>query len=225
MTELTQDLDQKLEVIDVDELCPYENNPKQHPDEQVEKIAESIREYGYTVPIVVDKENQIIAGHGRHLAITEHLDVDRVACIRRDDMTEAQVQAFRLADNRIAESTWDIEKLGIEIEMLGEDDYDLDLTGFDDDELDFFDADVGEDANDAYEEWEEAEMPEYENEDETSDYSLKVHFDTREDLDEFSELVDQPLTEDTQSIWYPEQDEPGMVDSEYVSQETTSDDD
>lgn len=119
-----------IEMIKREDLIPYSNNPKQHPEEQVKKIANSIQEYGFTVPLVVNQDNTIIAGHGRYKA-AKLLDLDELPCIKRSDLIDAQIKAFRIADNRIAESEWDEELLETELEGLEEMDYDLDLTGFD----------------------------------------------------------------------------------------------
>ncbi len=124
-----------VKVIEVDSLIPYINNPKNHPEEQINKIASSIKNYGFTVPIVIDEHNEIIAGHGRYEA-AKKLGLKKVPCIVRDDLNEAQIKALRIADNKVAESDWDYESLSIEIEDLEQQGYDLSLTGFEDDELD-----------------------------------------------------------------------------------------
>lgn len=206
MSEL--DLTEKIEYLKVDELIPFDNNPKKHPDEQVKKIADSILEFGFTVPMIVDKDNRIIAGHGRYKAIDKHLDIEEVPVIRRDDLTDAQAKALRLADNRITiETTWDMEKLGIELEQLDDLDFDLEKTGFEDNELEPFNEDIGEEGNDARSEWDKHEdLPDYEADDIRPEYSIKVHFRTEEDIKDFAELVDQTVTKDTKYIYYPEQE-------------------
>jgi len=108
----------------INELIPYVNNPKQHPADQVDKIASSIKNYGFTVPMVIDGQNEIIMGHGRLLA-AKKLGMEEVPCVVRDDLTESQVKALRIADNRVSESEWDIEILLAEIDGLEE------FTGFD----------------------------------------------------------------------------------------------
>jgi len=114
-----------MEVISkpIDDLIPYINNPKKHPDTQVDKIASSIKNYGFTVPVVVDGQNEIIMGHGR-LQAARKLGLAEVPCIVRDDLSEAQVKALRIADNKVSESEWDIEILLAEIDGLE------DFTGF-----------------------------------------------------------------------------------------------
>lgn len=112
-----------MKIIDIaiEELKPYENNPRIN-DESVEYVANSIKEFGFKVPIVIDSNNVIVAGHTRYKA-AEELGMEKVPCIIADDLTEDQIKAFRLADNKVSEfSTWDMQKLGIEmqeIEMFG----------------------------------------------------------------------------------------------------------
>ena len=132
MTRLVDD----VERVAPDKLIPYSNNAKEHPEEQVKKIASSIKNYGWDQPIVVDGENEIIKGHGR-LQAAELLGLDEVPVITREDLTEAEAKASRIADNKTAESAWIDEALETEIDVLAqEDDIDIDNLGFDDDEID-----------------------------------------------------------------------------------------
>jgi len=129
-----------VEVWPIDELIPYSNNPKEHPDGQVQKIASSIKNYGWDQPIVVDGSGEIIKGHGRRQA-AQVLGLDEVPVIVREDLSDAEAKAARIADNKTAESPWDDELLSIELEAL-ENDFDADALGFDGDELDdLLDAD------------------------------------------------------------------------------------
>ena len=118
----------------IDDLKPYAHNPKTHPAEQVEKIARSIEEFGFLVPILIDADNSIIAGHGRLMAARK-LGLDEIPTICIDHLTEAQIRAYRIADNRLTESAWDIELLESEMAILQDMDFDIDLTGFDDIEI------------------------------------------------------------------------------------------
>ena len=109
------------------DLIPYENNPRNN-DAAVDYVAESIKEFGFKVPIIIDKNNVIVAGHTRYKA-SEKLGIEEVPCLIADDLTEEQVKAFRLADNKVAEiATWDFEKLDLELSEL---DFDMELFGFD----------------------------------------------------------------------------------------------
>lgn len=108
------------------ELRPYENNPRDN-EAAIPYVKNSIKEFGFKVPILIDSDNVIIAGHTRYAAATE-LGMSEVPCIMADDLDEEQVRAFRLADNQVAEfSTWDEDKLAMEIESLG---IDLSEYGF-----------------------------------------------------------------------------------------------
>jgi site-specific DNA-methyltransferase (adenine-specific) len=118
-----------MEIVNkkIDELKPYENNPRFN-DDAVEYVANSIKEFGFKVPIVIDKDNVIVAGHTRYKASLE-LGLNEVPCIIADDLTEEQIKAFRLVDNKVSEkSSWDIELLDEELNDL---DINLEDYGFD----------------------------------------------------------------------------------------------
>ena len=124
----------KIVMMELTKLVEYPTNAKTHPPEQLNKIATSIKEFGFRNPVLIDSGNNIIAGHGR-LYAAQQLGISKVPCIKIDDLSEAQVKAFRLADNRTAQSDWDFDLLSAEILELDGMDIDLDLTGFDHDEL------------------------------------------------------------------------------------------
>lgn len=108
----------------IGELIPYENNPR-YNDNAVNDVAKSIELYGFKVPIVIDKNNVIVCGHTRVKA-AERLGMQSVPCIVADDLTDEQIRAFRIADNKAAEgATWDFEKLEIELEGLDFSDFDF----------------------------------------------------------------------------------------------------
>ena len=107
----------KIEYLETDKLIPYINNPRIN-DNAVDAVAGSIAEFGFKNPIIVDRNNVIIAGHTRLLAARK-LGLDQVPVIRAEDLTEKQVKAFRIADNKTAElSEWDDELLAMELEGL-----------------------------------------------------------------------------------------------------------
>jgi len=124
----------KIEQISIDKLTPYPANAKAHPPEQVERIARSIEAFGFKVPLLCDADNVIVAGHGRYLA-AQKLGLAEVPVIRCDDLTPDQIRAFRIADNKVAESEWIEEILAAEIQALAADHFDTDLLGFTADEL------------------------------------------------------------------------------------------
>lgn len=129
-------LDLKIEYLPVDALKPYERNAKLHPAEQVEHIANSIREFGFRQPLVVDKNNVLVIGHGRLLA-AQKLGMEEVPCVRADDLTDEQIKALRLADNKTNESEWDFDLLSGELDDIFE--IDMGEFGFElEDGSDFF---------------------------------------------------------------------------------------
>ena len=125
----------QVEQLKVGDLIPYVNNSRTHSDEQVMQVASSIKEFGFTNPILIDDDGGIIAGHGRLLA-AKKLDIDEVPCIRLGYLSEAQRKAYVIADNKLAlNSGWDNDLLKIELMQLDSIDFDLNLTGFDLSEL------------------------------------------------------------------------------------------
>ncbi len=125
----------KTETRAIGALIPFARNSRTHSDEQVAQIAASIREFGWTNPILVDGVNGIIAGHGRLMAARK-LGMEQVPVIVLDHLTDAQKRALVIADNKLAlNAGWDMELLSSEIEGLGEDGFDLSLLGFNEDEL------------------------------------------------------------------------------------------
>ena len=127
-----------MEIIykNVIDLIPYVNNSRTHNDEQISQICASINEYGFTNPILIDEKNSVIAGHGRLLA-AKNLGLTEVPCIILSGLTKAQKKAYVIADNKIAlNADWNFETLSLELENLKELGFDLELTGFDVDELD-----------------------------------------------------------------------------------------
>lgn len=125
----------RYEEIGIDLLIPYEKNARTHDDSQVEKIAQSIKEYGFINPILVDQNYEIIAGHGRLMG-AKKLGLEKVPCLFVEDLTEEQKKAYIIADNRLAlDAGWDFEILKDELLDLEAMDFDLSLTGFGEDEL------------------------------------------------------------------------------------------
>ena len=121
----------KIEYVATDDLIPYINNSRTHSESQIKQIAASIREFGFTNPILIDEGGSVIAGHGR-LVAAELLDLDEVPTITLEGLTEAQRKAYVIADNKLAlNSGWDDELLKIEIETLKNLDFDTDLLGWD----------------------------------------------------------------------------------------------
>ena len=124
-----------VRMVEINKIIPYDSNVKIHDDEQIEKLANNIKKFGFDQPIVVDKDNVIIKGHGRRLACLK-LGLDRVPVIVRDDLTKEEADAARLSDNRVTSSEYDIEGLQAELERLSND-FDFKSLGFDERELNF----------------------------------------------------------------------------------------
>lgn len=118
-----------VKIMAIEDLKPYEKNAKIH-SYNVDLIANSIKEFGFKQPILIDKKNVIIAGHGRLLA-AKQLDLVEVPCIIADDLTPTQVKALRLADNKVAESSYDTAVLDDELQSLLDEQYDMSDFGFD----------------------------------------------------------------------------------------------
>lgn len=115
-----------MEIIikKIGDIIPYENNPRKN-DDAVEYVANSIKEFGFQNPVIIDKNNVIVAGHTRVKA-AERLGIEEIPCIMADDLTDEQIKAFRLADNKVGEiAEWDFEML--DLELL---DIDMDMTDF-----------------------------------------------------------------------------------------------
>jgi hypothetical protein len=127
-----------IEYRNIDTLIPYINNARTHSDEQVAQIAASIKEFGWTNPVLVDGDNGIIAGHGRVLAARK-LEATQIPVIELQGLSEAQRRAYVLADNRLAENaTWDERTIRAEFETLKIANFDMSLMGFEDWEVNLF---------------------------------------------------------------------------------------
>jgi len=186
----------------VAELVPDARNARTHSEAQIAQIAASIREWGWTIPVLVDEEGGIIAGHGRVLAAYK-LDLKDVPTMTARGWSEAQKRAYIIADNKLAENAdWDRDLLRVELGALGEAGFNLDLIGFSEVEMTglLLDREFGE--NDPEAEW--AGMPEFDQRDKTAFRTLPVHFKDQEALDEFAKLIGQTITPQTRFIWFPE---------------------
>ena len=125
----------EMKLISTAELIPYVNNARTHSGEQINKLRSSLREFGFINPVIIDREYNVIAGHGRIMAAKAE-SIEKVPCVFVDYLTEAQKKAYILADNRMAmDAGWDEELLRVEIEALQAEAFDIGLTGFDDKEI------------------------------------------------------------------------------------------
>jgi ParB family chromosome partitioning protein len=131
-----------IEMLPTAGLVPYARNSRTHSPEQVAQIAGSIREFGFTNPVLVDAENGIIAGHGRIMA-AQKLGLEKVPCIRLGYLTDAQKRAYIIADNKLAlNAGWDFEMLKVEVMELQAEDFDVNLLGFEGDEIEKLTLDI-----------------------------------------------------------------------------------
>jgi len=125
----------KIEMMQIDKLTPYARNTRTHSDVQIAQVVASIKEFGFTNPVLIDAAGGIIAGHARVLAARK-MELTSVPCIRLGHLTEAQKRAYIIADNKLAlNAGWDEELLKLEIDGLKDSGFNLDLLGFDDKEL------------------------------------------------------------------------------------------
>jgi hypothetical protein len=125
----------KIEQVNIDALIPYVRNSRTHSEAQIAQIAASIKEFGFTNPVLIDEDGGIIAGHGRTMAARK-LGLTEVPCIRLEHLTPAQKKAYVIADNKLAlNAGWDDEMLKVELQELKDLNFDIDVIGFDSSEL------------------------------------------------------------------------------------------
>lgn len=207
----------QIEHIHVSAIKAYEKNPRQN-DDAVEYVANSIREFGFKSPIIVDRNNVIVCGHTR-LRAAQEIGMKTVPCIKADDLTDEQIRAYRLADNKTAEfSKWDFSLLNEELSDLSGIDFDMSSFGFyipDDDYLSnmFDEQEVAKPKTETKQPQETAGQDEYQSRDSGQEYeeqtgeyegreraqngySVTVTFDNEDDLDQFIEYCE------TQNLCY-----------------------
>lgn len=202
-----------VEYRGIDSLVPYAANARTHSEAQVAQVAASIREFGFTNPVLVDPQHGIIAGHGRVLA-ARLLGMDQVPAITLHGLTATQRRAYVLADNKLAlNAGWDVELLRSELAELKADDFELDAAGFTGLELDSLFAEEA----DPETEWEG--MPEFNQPDARAYQSITVHLKDADAVQAFAELTGQRLTNKTRFIWYPQAEIGHYADKRYAADE------
>lgn len=223
---------EQVQYLLVEELVPNPRNARVHSPEQVEQIARSIGEFGFTIPVLADEDGEIVAGHGRRLAAqliyqrggTIRLPSGRaippgtVPVLVADGWTDEQRRAYTLADNAIAlNATWDDDLLRIELGALEVEEFNLDLTGFSKVDLgrllDDGSPAGGVDPNAAWQ-----GMPEFDQRDKTAFRTLPVHFKDQAAVDAFAKLVGQPITDKTRFLWFPEIEIERYADKRYAAE-------
>ena len=196
----------KIESLPIERLIPYARNSRTHSDAQIAQVAASIREFGFTNPVLIDAEDGIIAGHGRVLAARK-LGLDKVPCIRLAHLTDTQKRAYIIADNKLAlNSGWDEEMLALELAELREVDFDLDVVGFDGDAIERM-LNPPEPAENVMTEWEKAEMPEYDGTPKGEGGTIIVHFTNKQSRSEFASTLGILISERAKYCWYPKRPE------------------
>ena len=150
---------ERFEKVNIDKLVPYARNARTHSKEQILQLRASLREFGFINPVIVDKDLNIIAGHGRILAAKEE-GITEVPCVFAEHLTEAQKRAYIIADNRLAMNAgWDMEMLSVEISELQGVDFDLSVLGFDEAELSKLMGDIEDVKDDDFDVDEELKKP------------------------------------------------------------------
>jgi DNA modification methylase len=150
---------ERFEKVNIDKLVPYARNARTHSKEQILQLRASLREFGFVNPVIVDKDLNIIAGHGRILAAKEE-GITEVPCVFAEHLTEAQKRAYIIADNRLAMNAgWDMEMLSVEISELQGADFDLSVLGFDEAELSKLMGDIEDVKDDDFDVDEELKKP------------------------------------------------------------------
>ena len=200
MSNIVEDLN--IQLIEKDKIKPFKDNPRTHSNEQIEQIANSIKEFGFRMPIAVDENFTILAGHGRYMAALK-LKMNKLPIVQHKDLTEIQKKAFIIADNKLTlNSNWDYDLLWQQVKDLNGLDFDLDILGFDESEiLPMIDTNTVRDISG---EWDN--MPDFTQGDKTPDSTIFVHFTCDEDRQKFATLINQPVTEKTKTLWFPPQE-------------------
>lgn len=203
----------QIELRPTDSLVEYSRNPRKN-DHVVEKMVSAIREFGFRIPIVAKSDGTVVDGHLR-LKAARQMGLEEVPVVLADDLTDAQIKAFRLLANRSASwADWDNELLRLEFDELQELGFDLEMTGFSDGEITGLFLEIEEGETDAEAEWEG--MPEFEDQDPCF-RKVIVNFDTPEDVAEFFSLIGQSYTDRTKSIWFPEKERRDLESMRWVS--------
>lgn len=193
-----------VERWEVGRILPYERNPMGHSQEQVDLLAESMRRFGVTTPVLVDEAGVLIYGHGRVLAAKKLGLMQLPVCIARG-WTVEEKSAYRIADNQLNRlSDWDMPKLSIELRELHMAGGDLPMLGFNEAQLG---ALLMDEVKDPLAEW--RDMPEFKQDDKRPFRSIFIHFRKQEDVDAFiklitPKLIGQEIGAKTKWVWYPE---------------------
>ena len=204
----------KVQIVKIDKIIPYINNPRKN--QNVDKVANSIKEFGFRQPLVVDKDYNIIVGHTRFQA-AKQIGLKEVP-IHIANLNKDQLKAYRIADNRVnQESEWDYQLLHNELKDLINEDYNMFTLGFEGLELEnIINADsFSTKWLDQMKEWKN--MPEFNHDDKTPYKRLVINFETKKDVDKFFKLIKQKYTDKTRYVNIPKRKQQVLRDKGYVS--------
>jgi len=204
----------KVQIVKIDKIIPYINNPRKN--QNVDKVANSIKEFGFRQPLVVDKDYNIIVGHTRFQA-AKQIGLKEVP-IHIANLNKEQLKAYRIADNRVnQESEWDYQLLHNELKDLMNEDYSMFTLGFEGLELEnIINADsLSTKWLDQMKEWKN--MPEFKHDNKTPYKRLIVNFESKKDVDDFFKLIKQEYTDKTQYINIPKRKQQILRDKGYIA--------
>lgn len=200
------DIAKKIELISASKISTYELNNRIHTPEQIDHISQSIKEFGFNQPLVVDENLVILVGHGRFEA-AQKLGMKEIPCFVLKHLDENKKKAYRIIDNKLQnDSTWNIDNLTFELESLDSSGFDIEFCGVED-LLKAFEVDKSGIKNKINKEWEENGTAEFNSADNRPDKTIYVHFKDYADFEKFKNLMSQfkiTLTEETKSIWFPD---------------------
>ena len=214
--EIVREMWLKVEMWPINKLKRYGSNPRVHPKAQIERIAQSILEFGFVAPILVDETGTIIAGDGR-IAAAHLLNYSKVPIIQVSHLTSDQVKAYRIVDNRMMElGGWDEALLANEIEVLIQSEFDIEKIGYNESEIEAMTKNWPENPIDPEKEWEG--MPEYKEEPALKPLrTLTVSFYEPGAIEDFCAKLNIPVPYRTGIQWPTKEDRPGQ---EYYSDES-----
>jgi ParB/RepB/Spo0J family partition protein len=196
----------KIDLIETDKISQYEFNNRIHTEDQIAHISQSIKEFGFNQPLVLDGDLVILVGHGRFEA-AKKLGLSKVPAVVLKDLTEAQKRAYRIIDNKLQnDSTWNIDNLTAELDQLESLGFDIEFCGLDD-LAHVFEVDKSNITKKIEQEWAENGSASYISEDKTGEKEIKVHFKTLEDFQKFKLLMASQninLTNDSKFFWFPD---------------------
>jgi hypothetical protein len=210
----------KVERWPIDRLVPYARNARTHSEAQIEQVAASILEWGWTNPVLVSDDGTIIAGHCRVMA-GRKLGLTHVPVMLASGWSDAQKRAYILADNQLGlNAGWDPALLQFELGELREIKFDIGLLGFDDAQLAMIELTGNEIDNDPLAEW--VAMPEFKQNSAAAFKTIVVHFKDADAVFAFAALIQQTITSKTRFVWYPQIEKLAQSDKQYTAEALAS---